>query len=115
MVDLHLRPVSDAALAGIRPQAGAAGTAGLPQQAAAAAARGRDWSSEEVRHWVEALNRSWQGERIGFGLVERLNALYVQVYDRSTGKVLREFPPKELLERQAALAEMIGLILNRRA
>lgn len=111
----EIRPIAEVALA---PNAGAvSGTANeatapaLPRTASAPATR--HWSSEEVQRWIEHLNRSWEGERIGFGLVQRLHAMYVQVYDRATGKVLREFPPKEFLERQAALAEMIGVILNK--
>jgi len=71
--------------------------------------------ASSVRRFVEQLNQRFARERVGFGLEEKLGVLYVQIYDRSTGEVLREFPPSELLRQQAALAEMIGLILNRKA
>ena len=54
-------------------------------------------------------------QHLSFGYEERLNRLYVQIKDNATGEVVREIPPRKLIEQQAAMSEMIGMILDRNA
>jgi flagellar protein FlaG len=73
---------------------------------------------EEVKQLVEQANMQLAGasnQRVSFGYEERLNLLYVQIKDSATGEVVREIPPKELIEQRAALSEMIGMLLDRNA
>lgn len=72
--------------------------------------------SEHLQQMIERANRQLAGagnQRLSFGYEERLNRLYVQIKDNATGEVVREIPPRRLIEQQAAMSEMIGIILDR--
>ncbi|ATX82963.1 flagellar protein FlaG [Mariprofundus ferrinatatus] len=72
--------------------------------------------SEAVKEAVAQANArltAASSERLSFGYEERLNRLYVQIKDNATGEVVREIPPKKLIEQQAAMSEMIGMILDK--
>ena len=74
--------------------------------------------NEAIKKAVEKANArltAASSERLSFGYEERLNRLYVQIKDNATGEVVREIPPKKLIEQQAAMSEMIGMILDRNA
>lgn len=47
-------------------------------------------------------------------LHDKLNKYYVQVEDVKTHQVLREIPPKKFMDMYAAIAEKLGLIVNKR-
>lgn len=47
-------------------------------------------------------------------LHDKLNKYYVQVEDAVTHKVIREIPPKKFMDMYAAIAEKLGLIVNKR-
>ncbi len=51
---------------------------------------------------------------IQFELHEELNEYYVKVINKETEEVIREIPPKKLLDMYAAMAELIGIIINER-
>lgn len=74
--------------------------------------------SQRLQEMIDRANRQLAGagnQRLSFGYEERLNRLYVQIKDNSTGEVVREIPPRKLIEQQAAMSEMIGIILDRNA
>ncbi|ATX78630.1 flagellar protein FlaG [Mariprofundus aestuarium] len=74
--------------------------------------------SETVKKLVAQANTQLtaaSNQHLSFGYEERLNRLYVQIKDNATGEVVREIPPKKLIEQQAAMSEMIGIILDRSA
>ena len=64
---------------------------------------------------VSAANFEFSGsnEGVAFTYNEKLNQLYVQVVDQKSGQVIREIPPKEFIEHQAAMRERIGLLLSK--
>ncbi|MDF2565692.1 MAG: flagellar biosynthesis protein FlaG [Massilibacillus sp.] len=47
-------------------------------------------------------------------LHDKLNKYYVQVEDSRTHQVIREIPPKKFMDMYAAIAEKLGLIVNKR-
>ncbi|MDX8383990.1 MAG: flagellar protein FlaG [Ghiorsea sp.] len=66
---------------------------------------------------VSAANFEFSGanEGVAFSYNEKLNQLYVRVIDQASGQVIREIPPKEFIEHQAAMREHIGLLLSKLA
>lgn len=48
-----------------------------------------------------------------FVLHEKLGEYYVKVVDNRTEEVVREIPPKEWLDFYAAMAEFMGLIVDK--
>jgi flagellar protein FlaG len=74
--------------------------------------------NENLKKLVDRANRQLAGagnQRLSFGYEERLNRLYVQIRDSATGEIVREIPPRKLIEQQAAMSEMIGIIIDRNA
>ncbi|CAM3212894.1 flagellar protein FlaG [Sporolactobacillus spathodeae] len=47
-------------------------------------------------------------------LHDKLNQYFVQVEDAVTHKIIREIPPKKFMDMYAAIAEKLGLIVNKR-
>ena len=72
--------------------------------------------NQRLQQMIEQANRQLAGagnQRLSFGYEERLNRLYVQIKDNATGEIVREIPPEKLIRQQAAVSEMIGIILDR--
>jgi flagellar protein FlaG len=59
---------------------------------------------------MEALNADLQ-----FVLHEKTNRMMVKIVDIKTQKVLKEFPPHELLDTLAAISEYVGALLDKKA
>ncbi len=74
--------------------------------------------NENLKKLIARVNKQMAAagnQRVSFGYEERLNRLYVQIKDNVSGEVVREIPPRKLIEQQAAMSEMIGIILDRNA
>ena len=63
----------------------------------------------EMNKFMQLLNAD-----IKFVLHEKTKTLMVQVVDSKDHKVLKEFPPHELLDTKAKIKDYIGLILDKR-
>jgi len=63
---------------------------------------------------VEALNKWLQTEttHLRFQLHEQLNEYYVEVVNDETNEVIRQVPPKKILDLAAKMQEMIGLLVD---
>jgi len=72
-------------------------------------------SEEQLKQALEQLNKQFASEGIGFVYEERLNQLFVQIKDKATGEVVKEFPPKSAISHMVAMKELAGLILDRQA
>jgi len=76
-------------------------------------------AKQDVQRAIEQATRQLESaglsEKIGFGYVQELNLLYVQVKDAQSGEVIREIPSKDFIKHQLAMREMIGLLLDKTA
>ncbi|MTV49937.1 flagellar biosynthesis protein FlaG [Heliobacillus mobilis] len=45
---------------------------------------------------------------------EKMEMMSVQVYDQRNNRVLREFPPKEFLDRMAKIRDFVGIVLDKK-
>ncbi len=52
--------------------------------------------------------------RISFGFSEDASAMYLNVIDGDSGKVIRQFPSEEALEFAAKMREFVGMLLDKR-
>lgn len=66
--------------------------------------------TQEMNKFFQYLNAS-----LRFEMHERTQRLMVKLVDVSTDKVLREFPPEELLDKLANIREYVGVILDKKA
>lgn len=64
---------------------------------------------------VEKMNKAAElfDQRITFRVHDQTQRLVVQIVDDSTGEVIKQIPPKELLDLEAKISEMIGVILDK--
>lgn len=65
--------------------------------------------TNEMTKFMESLNTDIQ-----FTLHEGTGRLIVKVIDKQTDKVLKEFPPHQLLDTMAAISKYIGGLLDKK-
>lgn len=69
-----------------------------------------------VSEAVGKLNKALEGtnRRMEYSVYERTNEIMIKVIDEATGEVIREVPPKKILDMVANMMEMAGLIVDER-
>ena len=67
---------------------------------------------EEIQNRLDAM-----GSSLVFGLHmhEKSESIVIQLTDGTSGELVRQFPPEELLELQAKLDDLIGLLFDKKA
>lgn len=72
---------------------------------------------EDAKNVADVMNKVSElvNSQLNFEVFEDTNQLYVQIIDRNTKEVIKQIPPKEMLELSARLKEMVGLILDKYA
>lgn len=102
------------------PYNDAAASGGIQAETSPAQERGRDEgltkkpNKNDLQREIDSLNK-WlqsQGTHIKFTLHEELNEYFVQVVNSETNEVVKEIPPKKILDISAKLQEMIGLLVD---
>jgi|SRR5690625_2392264 len=73
-----------------------------------------DRNKKEVKTTVEKLNDFIDPVRTNLKFVfhEELHEYYVTVINPHTDEVIREIPPKKMLDMYAAMAEYMGLLID---
>ena len=71
-------------------------------------------TKDEAKELVNGLNRFLGpvDSAIKFVFHDQLNEYYITIIDSNTDEVIREIPPKKLLDVYAAMAEFMGLIVD---
>lgn len=74
-------------------------------------------SKKNVEEITEGLNDFMQSINtdLKFVLHQKTDQLMVQVVDTKTHKILREAPPKELLDTLARIRDFVGALLDKKA
>jgi flagellar protein FlaG len=77
----------------------------------------KDIKPEEIKNINSMLNKFMENINadIKFVFHEGTKRLIVQVVDTKENKVLKEFPPHELLDTMARIREYVGVLLDERA
>lgn len=73
-------------------------------------------SHDQTEMMVEKLNDFIEPLRtnLRFQLHEKLNEYYVEVVNPITNEVIKEVPPKKMLDMYADMAELMGIIIDRK-
>ena len=76
----------------------------------------RELSEKMVKEAVERANRAISGadRRFEYSFHDKTNEVIVKVIDSETNEVIREIPPKKILDLVASLMEMAGIIIDER-
>jgi len=77
----------------------------------------KDISQEEIEETTGSLNKIMQlmNADLQFVLHEKTQRFMVQLVDVKEHKVLKEFPPHELLDTIAAIKDYVGILLDEKA
>lgn len=72
-------------------------------------------TKEDAQNIADVMNKMSQlfNHQLNFEVFEATDQLYVQIVDRKTQEVIKQIPPKEMLELSAKIQEMVGLILDK--
>lgn len=65
-----------------------------------------------VRQANQQLERA-SNQNISFSYIKELNQLVVRVTDNASGQVIKEMPPRDLIESRIKIKQMIGMFLDR--
>lgn len=80
-------------------------------------AQGDQPSPEEARVHLKNLNKliGPLGTKLAFELNDETGTMIVQVRNRETDKIIRQFPPEEMLQLEAKIKELVGLLFDKEA
>lgn len=72
---------------------------------------------EDAKNMTDAMNKFMESLNadLQFAVHEGTKRMIVRVVDTKTKKVLKEFPPHELLDTLAAISEYVGALLDKKA
>ena len=81
------------------------------------AAQPREIWAEDLKDVTEKMNHAAQifDRSLKFQVHEETNTMMVSVVDTNTNKVIREIPPKEILDMFARMQDYLGLIFDKKA
>ena len=70
---------------------------------------------EQVRQAVERLNQTMETLKVEsrFRVLDDPHQVIVEMYDSDTGQMIREIPPRRMLEIYADMMRLVGLNLDR--
>jgi len=76
----------------------------------------KELSKDQLEHIIKGMNEFLQPSQtaLKFELHDELKEYYVQIVDERTKEVIREIPPKKLLDMYAAMMEFVGLIVDKK-
>lgn len=71
---------------------------------------------EEVAQATEKLNRlmGLVERRLKFEIHDKSHRVMVKIIDEKSGEVLREVPPKKILDMLSSFAEYVGLLVDKK-
>jgi flagellar protein FlaG len=68
----------------------------------------------DIKKIINKINEnvSMLNQNVKFAYNDTIKSLTVEVIDQSTGKVIRQIPPKEVVNLQKKLSEVVGIIYD---
>ncbi|MBT2685447.1 flagellar protein FlaG [Bacillus sp. ISL-37] len=75
-----------------------------------------NFPKEKVKEIVDGMNKFMEASptALKFEFHEKLNEYYVKIIDEKTKEIVREIPPKKMLDFYAAMTEFIGLMVDKK-
>ncbi|WP_301107830.1 flagellar protein FlaG [Sporosarcina sp.] len=76
----------------------------------------RELTKSEARQLTEGMNKFLESvnTQLRFKFHDKLNEYYVAIVDSETDEVVREIPPKKLMDMYASMKEFVGLLIDRK-
>ncbi len=75
---------------------------------------GMDLSSDEMKNMADTLNSAARSvnRRISFDYHDKTRRIIMKVTDYKTGEVIKEIPPKEMIQLVEHIQDMLGMFLD---
>lgn len=77
----------------------------------------KELSEDDVSKMSDALNKFMEQSKdsnIKFDYCKELNRMTMQVIDKKTNEVIKEFPPKRMLDVLIGIREWVGVLLDKK-
>jgi flagellar protein FlaG len=77
----------------------------------------KELSEDDVSKMSDALNKFMEQEKdsnIKFDYCKKLDRMTMQIVNKKTDEVIKEFPPKKMLEVLIGIREWLGVILDKK-
>lgn len=76
----------------------------------------KELSKEDVATMSDALNKLMQqaNSDIEFKYCQKLDRLTMQIVDRKTQEIIKEFPPKQMLDLLIGIKEWVGILIDKK-
>jgi flagellar protein FlaG len=77
----------------------------------------KELSEDDVSKLSDALNKFMEQSKdsnIKFDYCKELNRITMQVIDKKTNEVIKEFPPKKMLDVLIGIREWVGVLLDKK-
>ena len=73
-------------------------------------------SKEELKHTIEHLNKHMDSldTNVKFGFDDKVESMFVNVMERSTGKIIRRIPTEEAMKISEKMKEIVGMIFDKK-
>ncbi|MBP2630539.1 MAG: flagellar protein FlaG [Firmicutes bacterium] len=78
---------------------------------------GKELSEDDVSKMSDALNKFMEQSKdcnIRFDYCKELDRMTMQVVDKKTNEVIKEFPPKKMLDVLIGIREWVGVLLDKK-
>ena len=71
---------------------------------------------EELKNTIEHLNKHMDSldTNIKFGFDDKVESMFVNVMERSTGKIIRRIPTEEAMKISEKMKEIVGMIFDKK-
>ncbi|WP_216830358.1 flagellar protein FlaG [Alkalihalobacterium elongatum] len=76
--------------------------------------KSHDMTKDEIEQHVDSINKFLElnSTSLKFEMHDKLDRVSIQLINKETDEVIREVPPKELLDMVATMLEQVGLIID---
>ncbi|WP_153720649.1 flagellar protein FlaG [Sporosarcina cascadiensis] len=76
----------------------------------------KELTKSEAKKLTEGMNKFLESvsTQLRFKFHDKLNEYYVAIVDSETDEVVREIPPKKLMDMYASMKEFVGLLIDRK-
>ncbi|MBY0221746.1 flagellar protein FlaG [Mammaliicoccus sciuri] len=76
----------------------------------------KELSKSDAKQLTDGMNKFLESvnTQLRFKFHDKLNEYYVTIVDSQTDEIVREIPPKKLMDMYASMKEFVGLLVDRK-
>lgn len=80
-------------------------------------AKQEEYKAEDIKKAVEKLNKFLEDNDtyVEYSVHEKFKDVMIKIIDKNTKEVIREVPPKKILDMVARMCELVGVLIDKKA